>query len=91
MSSDWYDVGKSPGGRRIQQYCLDEARKIGLRIERTSWSTDLVNDDQKYILTIIAKTGTTELTFTREEIDQYARTPTAQSAAKIKRALQDVL
>lgn len=91
MASKWYDVEKSAGGKRLQQYCLDQGKKIGLEIMHTSWSTDLAANDQKCLLTIIAKTGTTELAFGREEIDKSARTPTAQIAAKIRRALKDVL
>jgi len=92
MANNWWQVETSEGAKKIQQYCQDEAKNLGLDLERMSWSTDLVSQNEKYILTIIAKTGTTEITFSREEIEDYASGRGLQKTSeKIRRTLEDVL
>jgi Holliday junction resolvase-like predicted endonuclease len=47
-------------------------KEFGAHLVSTSWLIDIVEENKKYILTIEAKTGTTQMRFSLEEIE---RTP----------------
>jgi hypothetical protein len=92
MPKDWVQIEKAEGAKRIQEYCGVAANSMGLALMSTCWSTDIVEENKKYILTIEAKTGTTQIRFSLEEIEQYSEGKNTEATnARIKMELNEIL
>jgi hypothetical protein len=82
-------IGVSEGEQQLRTYCLEAAEKLGLEMDRAYWADDYINE--KRILTVIAKTGETEIWFSQQEIDDYTHGISTGGADKIREALEDIL
>ena len=80
----------SEGEKKLHNHCVDVAEGLGLEVDSASWSIDLVT--KEHILTVVAKTGTTEMRFSQKEIDDYALgIGTGAANDKIREALEDIV
>lgn len=70
MAGNGAQIGKSEGEKKLHTFCLEVADGLGLAVDSASWSIDLVT--KEHILTVVAKTGTTEIRFSPTEINDYA-------------------
>src|SRR2546426_7503823 len=59
MARNGGQIGMSEGEKKLHNHCVDVAEGLGLEVDSASWSIDLVT--KEHILTVVAKTGTTEM------------------------------
>jgi hypothetical protein len=92
MDNDRVRIESLEGSEQIRNFCWEMAKKLALEHESVFWTTDLIEPHQKYILTIIAKTGSTEIAFRREDIEDYPGGLGAEKTnARIKSELENIL
>jgi hypothetical protein len=82
-------IGVSEGEQKLHSYCLEVAEELGLKVDRAYWADDYIN--QRRILTVIAETGTTQIRFSQQELDDYTFGISTGAADKIREALEDIL
>ena len=95
MKSNDMQIEKSEGAKQIEKLCYDIAEKLGLELEPVYWSFEFVKspESERHILNVKAKNGmTTEIRFSRTEIEAYTTSPGQQgSEEKIRMKLEEFL
>ena len=90
MATNGGQIGKSEGEKKLYSYCLEVADTLGLEVDSTSWSVDIITNE--HILTVVAKTGTNEVRFSQKEISDYTNgIGTGAGNDKIREALEDIV
>ena len=90
MTMENYDSGiqRTEGGKQIIGYCFEIAKDIGVELINVYWVTDIIEVHERHILSIEAKTGTTEVSFAREELEDY---PGKVGAERTQKKVRDAL
>jgi len=91
MGHDDTRLQRSEGGRQIIEYCYEIAENIGIELIKVYWVTDIIELHEKHILSIEAKTGTNEVGFAREELEDYpGKDGTEGTQKKVRDALHQI-
>jgi hypothetical protein len=61
----------SPGHTKIKQQCTNYAGELALENFNASWAEDIITKES--ILTVEAATGTNEVRFSEQEVEEYDR------------------
>jgi hypothetical protein len=84
-----WQIGMSECEQKLRTYCLEVAGELGLKVDRTHWAEYYINE--RRILTVIAETGTPQIRFSQQELDDYASEVNKGAADKIREELKDIL
>ena len=78
-------IEKSEGAKQIEKLCYDIAVHLGLELEPAYWSFEFVkpSESERHILNVKTKNGmTTEIQFSREEIEACTTSPGKERTQK---------
>lgn len=90
MSHENVRIEQSEGAKQIQQFCYEAANNRGLALECVYWSFDITvpPEAERHILNVVGKTGTTEVAFSRADIEAY---PSGHNTEKMNKKVSSAI